>query len=156
MEISVFGSILKEFESYFKCPLTPDKNNSCLVKLNTGISVQLEIDRMGQLLIGCKIATMPMNRFRENVIREALKANESVDPSEGIFGFSQKTNTLMLFMMIDPKKINPDLIAKILPPFTEKAKLWADTIATGKIPSTAQASSTKLQSPMSIFGSSTK
>ena len=51
-----FESILKDFESIFQCPLKPDAKipNTCLIQLNTGIEVQIELDPHANLLIAVR------------------------------------------------------------------------------------------------------
>lgn len=129
-----FESILKELEIFFNCPLIPDTNNSCLIRMGIGISVQIEMTPEGKLLIGSRIATLPHGKFRENFIRATLKANDTTPPSTGVFGFSVKTNHLILFLLVDPNSLNPDKIFALLPPFIEKAKQWTEAAANGEIP----------------------
>lgn len=145
-----FEGILKEFEGFFKCPLTPDSNNSCLIKMEIGISIQIELSRYGLVLIGCRIAALPMNRYRENLINTALKFNELTPPSTGIFGFSQKTQNLILFMQLDPNTLSDARIRSVMPPFIEKAKQWVDAIAKGETPTIAQTGSSEM--PSGLFG----
>ena len=149
MVSSQFGAILKEFETYFKCPLVPDANDSCLIGLEMGISIQIELDRYGIILIGCRLGSVHMGRYRDNLIREALKSNEISLPSTGTFGFSQKSNQLILFMKINPTLLSVHYILEVMPPFIAKAKLWADAIAKGIVPAEVSSSSSK---PSGIFG----
>jgi Tir chaperone protein (CesT) family len=152
---SQFGAILKEFEAFLKCPLEPDLNDSCLIKMKKmGISIQLEMDRYGKLLIGCRVGALPMSRFRENMIKQALKSNEATLPSTGIFGFSHKSSQLILFLHLNPDTLTNDQILAVMPPFIAKAKLWADAIAKGEIPSIDL--STSKSSPSGLFGLMTK
>jgi len=134
MVTSQFESLLKEFESFFDCPLHPDKNNSCYIKLPEGIHVQIELDKDGQVLIGCRLGIVHMGRYRENLMRQALKSNEATIPSTGVFGFSHKSNHLILFMKIKSLNLNTNLIKDSLPPFIEKGKIWKEAIEKGEIP----------------------
>lgn len=136
-----FEAILKEFENYFKCSLEPDTNDSCLIKMENGLSIQIELDRNGLLLIGCRVGTIPMSRYRDNLFQQALKSNEASYPSTGIFGFSQKSNQLIFFIKLDPSPLSKDQILFLLPPFIAKAKQWTDAIANGEIPPVTQSSS---------------
>jgi Tir chaperone protein (CesT) family len=150
MVSSQFGAILKEFESFFNCPLEPDANDSCLITMGIGITLQIELDRSGLILMGCRLGTVHMGRYRDNLIREALKSNEATFPSTGVLGFSQKSNQLILFMKIDPVTFTIHQILKLLPPFVAKAKLWTDAIAKGEVPSIVPISSSK--EPSGLFG----
>lgn len=150
MADSQFGVILKDFEDFFHCPLEPDANNSCLIKMEIGISIQIELDRYDQLLIGCRLGALPMSRYRDNLIQAALKSNEAALPSIGIFGFSQKSNQLILFIKHDPNTLTANEILTVLPPFIAKAKQWSEAIAKGETP-TVTSSSTE-SAPSGLFG----
>ncbi len=138
MVSSQFESLLKEFETFFKCPLQPDQNDSCLIKLGIGISIQIELNRQGFVLMGCRLGAVPMSRYRDNLIREALKSNEATLPSTGILGFSRKSNQFILFMTLNSLLVNAELISTVMPPFIAKAKLWAEAITKGETPAVAQ------------------
>ena len=145
-----FGAILKEFETYFNCPLVPDANDSCLITLGIGISLQIELDRYGLVLIGCRLGAVHMGRYRDNLIREALKSNEITLPSTGVIGFSQKSSQLILFMKINPLFFSVHQILAVMPPFIAKAKQWTDAIAKGVVPTIIPTSSSN--KPSGIFG----
>lgn len=143
-----FGALLKEFEKYFHCPLTPDANDSCMINLG-GLSLQIELDRYHFLLAGCRLGRVLMGRYRDNLIRAALKSNESTSLSTGIIGFSQKSSQLILFIKLDPGQLTLHQITSILPPFLEKARVWTQAIANGEIPENKEHSSPK---PSGLFG----
>ncbi|MFI0435279.1 MAG: CesT family type III secretion system chaperone [Parachlamydiaceae bacterium] len=145
-----FGALLKEFESFFDCSLEPDNNNSCLIHLGNDINIQIEMDRDGCILIGSRLGAVHMGRYREVLIQQALKSNEVTLPSTGIFGFSHKSNQLILFMKLTPFNLNSSEISILLPPFIDKVKLWKEAIAKGEIPTIHSSISTK--KPAGIFG----
>jgi hypothetical protein len=146
---SQFGAILKGFEPFFQCPLEPDANDSCLVKMGIGISIQIELDRSSQLLIGCRLGSLPMSRYRNNLLKEALKSNGASLPSTGVFGFSQKSNHLILFIKLN-SDLTPDQLSQAMFPFMAKAKLWTDAISKGETPTLNPSSSAN--SPSGLFG----
>lgn len=139
----LFGNILAEIGQALKIPdLHPGKDSSCLVKMPSGVTVQFELDKKGEaLLIGSEIGQLQAGRYRENVFREALKAN-GMPPLNGIFAFSKKAEKLVLFMKIPLKDYHADKLLTILTPFLEKAQLWRDAIARGDIPVASQTSNT--------------
>ncbi len=151
MVSSQFGGLLKVFETFFKCPLEPDENNSCLIHLGIGISIQIEMEKYGFILVGSKLGSVHMGRYRDNLIKQALKSNASSFPSCGIFGFSQKSNQLILFIKIDPIKLSPHEIVNSLPPFINKAKIWKEAIEKGDIPALDRDSPVS-DKPSGIFG----
>jgi hypothetical protein len=152
MVSSQFGALLKEFESVFNIQLEPDENNSCLINLGVGISVQIEMDRYGKLLIGSRLGAVHMGRFRDNLIRQALKSNDSTPHSTGILGFSQKSNQLILFAKLDPLQLNHHQIINLLPLFINKAKLWKEAIEKGEVPDITAANTASNKQPSGLFG----
>lgn len=145
-----FQGILKEFEPYFKCQMVSDENESCLVHMGIGLEVQIELNSYGLLLIGCKLGPL-IGRYQDAIFKEALKANELTPPSSGVFGFSQKSKNLILFILIDPKTLKPEMVSVLMDPFIAKAKLWADAIAQGIIPSASPDGKGKEKSD-NVFG----
>lgn len=131
-----FEAILRDLEPILHCTLKPDTNNACLVRLRSGLLVQFELNRQGHLLIGVKLGAIPSSQYLENILREALKANYMHSIStQGIFGYSKKSNQLILFATVDNRNINTDLLASVLGPFLIKAQAWADAIGRGDVPS---------------------
>lgn len=149
MVTTQFGAILKDLEPLFNCKLEPDANNVCLIKLKSGIKVQVELDRHGDLLIGVRLGTIPSSRYLENILKEALKANQLQFPlASGVLGYSTKTNQLILFMTVDNRSITSERLTTTLGPFLTKAKLWSEAIQHGEIPLIEA----EKQSPRGIFG----
>ena len=151
MVSSQFGALLKEFEPFFNCPLEPDENNSCLIHLGIGISLQIEMDRQGMILIGSRLGAVHMGRYRDQLIRQALKSNAS-SFSTGIFGFSHKSNQLILFLTLNPHQLNSHQITQLLSPFITKAQSWKEAIEKGEIPTILPISASKSNEPSGIFG----
>lgn len=130
---SQFDSILKELELYFNCTLN-SQTDSCLIHMGIGIDIQIEIDSYGMLLIGSKLGPLESSRLRDIMIKAALQCNEVELPSTGVFGFSHKSNQLILFVKFDPQRMDNQQILSRLPAFIEKSKKWKDAIASGEPP----------------------
>lgn len=115
--------------------LAPDRNNSCLISLPGGVEIQLESDREDKnLMIGCKLSEVPLGRYKENLFREALKANGQQD-GYGSFGYIPRTNQLVLFDMLSYNDLSGEKVADFLEKFLEKAMTWRTAINNGEIPS---------------------
>ncbi len=141
MVTDMFGTLLQELgQSFGNIQLRPDQNNSCLIRLKEGISIQLELDRACQFLIlGCTLGTLIPGKYRENIFHEALKANDMPYPLHGILGFSQKTGNLALFEKINVRDLNGEKIAAEIIPFVEKAIVWSEALIRNEIPAISQA-----------------
>lgn len=133
----LFASILKDLEHLFGFPLVPDAIDSCLVRLKDGMSVQMEFDRRGLFLIGCRLGTIPPSRYRDLLFAHALRENGHYFPSQGVLGFSQKSQQLILFLQLTPQGLNADRFASILPPFFQRAHDWHEALGRGDMPRTS-------------------
>lgn len=148
MVTSYFSAILKDLESYFKCPLEPDSNNSCLIKLKSGMTLQLEPKGSDQILIGAKLGVVPASAYQERVFKAALRFNDKGPLSQGVLGWSKKSGHLILFILIDTRYINADKLKELLNPFISKAKFWFEAIQKGNVPDIEEEKS----SNTSLFG----
>lgn len=133
----LYGELLQELGKIIKIDnLHPDKNNSCQIKYKSGITVSIEIDKNEEnIVIGCDIAEVPPGRYRENVFREALKANGMPYPRIGTFAYSKQTSHLIFFHSLPLKDISAAKIADALGLFNEKAIQWKQAIDRGETPS---------------------
>ena len=108
MVMDLFESLLDEFSKAADLPnLKPDANNSCLIALpQNGPQIQLELDRSGEFLImGCNLGFLPMGRYREMVLKEALRANGLPYPRVGTFAYVKKTDNLILFLKLPTREL---------------------------------------------------
>lgn len=152
MVTSQFNALLQDLEHFFKCKLAPDSNNSCLVKMGIGIKIQLELDRYGEnLIIGSKLGSIPVGRYRELVFREALRANNLNPASSGIFGYSKKSGNLILFVKLDLRYANQEKIISTLKSFIPRAHSWLKAIQQGTIPDSIGPADTSTKSH-GLFG----
>lgn len=136
MVTDLFGSLLQELGKILEIPdLHPDRNNSCLIKLKSGLSIQLEFDRSGQFLIlGSDLGTVPPGRYRENLFREALKANDLPYPNHGTLAYSKKSDHLIIFEKMAAADMTGEKIAAEIMPFSEKALVWKEALQKGDVP----------------------
>ena len=145
MVMDLFESLLQEFSKAVDIPnLKPDGNNSCLIALPKGPKIQLDIDPTNEfLIIGSEIGFIPAGRYRENIFKEALRANSLPAPRYGDFAFSQKKDTLVLTAKIFLRDLTGEKIASHYTPFAEKAQHWWEAIQKGEVPSITGAFSTR-------------
>lgn len=136
-----YNAILKELSEALQIEeLHSDNNNSCLIKFKDGFRVQIEPDLTGPfLIIGADLGDVSAGRYRENILCEALRANDLPHPIHGILAYSTKTNHLILYEKVHLKDLNGEKIAALLPLFMEKGKVWAEALTRGEIPAINQA-----------------
>lgn len=151
MVTSQFASILKDLETFFKCKLEPDSNNSCVIHIKEkDIKVHIEPNRYGDVLIAVRFVEIPSSKYRENVFKEALKSNQNT-PHTGVFGFSKKASSLFIFLLLDQRNITPQKIESLLPPFLNKAQHWSDILKTGGLPLHEEKQEEEISPKSSIF-----
>ena len=144
MVTDMFGVILDDLGKKIGVPLKPDENNTCLLKMKEGVSIQIEPDKSGDfLLLGCKLGVMPPGKYRENIFRQALKANDLPTVNTGIFSFSKKSDNLILFKKVYLKTLTAERLVQEVKPFVEKAALWANAIEHNDIPEISQVYTSK-------------
>lgn len=132
----IFGALLEELGSVMNMRLSPDRNNSCLFTYQNGLKVQLEHDTgNNQIIAVAYIGTPPPGRYRENLFKEALKANGLPLPQPGAFAYSKKTDSLVLYGYISITELTGQKLADFLAPFIQRADLWRNAMGRGEIPS---------------------
>lgn len=136
MVTDLFGSLLQELGHIMGIPeLHPDRHNACLIKFPDGLEVQMELDGQGlELTMLSNLGILPPGKYRENVFREALRANGMPQPLNGTFAYSKKADSLVIFHRIPTKELSGDKINTALLPFLEKARYWRETIINNEIP----------------------
>lgn len=138
MVSDTFGSLMEELGKLIHIKLVPDRYNSCLIKYKNGLKVQIQIEPSQEILMFCsELGQLVAGRYRENVMREALKANGLPEPPKGLFAFSQKTENLVLYGQISLHDLTAPAVHEFLEQFLKKAMIWYDAIAQGAIPSFA-------------------
>jgi len=129
--MDVFQELLWDLGELVDLPLHVDKNNACKLLLNEKLAVQLEMDRDGErLLVASFISEIPPGKFRENVLKDALKVNSSYHPF-GSFAYLEKNNQLILHQYLNTSDLSAEKLAKHLEVFIEEAEEWRAALASG-------------------------
>lgn len=97
--IDRFPELLQELATELDIDLYPDKRGACKLVTEDGLHVQMEVDvRQESLLIASFICEIPPGKFRENILRDALKSNGPF-PKNGTLAYSERNNKLTLFLI---------------------------------------------------------
>ena len=127
-----FQEILWDLGELTEMPLHVDKNRACKLLLEGSISLQIEMDdTKDRLLIAGIITEIPAGKFRENVLKEALKVNSTYHPF-GVFSYVEKINSLILFNELIASEITPEKLLDFLESFIEEAHSWRLAIHSGQ------------------------
>ncbi len=126
-----FQELLWDLGEIIELPLHVDKNHACNLLLDEHLEIQMQMDSHGENLLICSfIADIPPGRFRENVLRDALKVNSIYHPF-GTLAFYEKKNFLILHQYLPAEKLNGEKLATYLEPFIEEAEEWRKAITSG-------------------------
>ncbi len=132
MTVDRFEELLKELSPELGVPLHPDRRNACKLRINDSLQVQLECDGPQEnLLIATFICELPPGKFRETILKDALKSNGPF-PTLGILSYSERNNQLVLFASLVLAQLNGKILAEFLLAFIEKATQWRRGVETGQ------------------------
>ena len=127
-----FNDLLASLGQLFGLTLHADKNNACALQIKKGLVIQLQPDeRREKILLACRVVELPPGKFRENVLKETLKANAVIDPFVGVFAYVAKTNNLVLFQQYPIDILNGERLAGLILPFIVVAESWREAILAG-------------------------
>jgi hypothetical protein len=127
--------------------LHAEKGYLCKLLIDGVLKVQLEHEAAEErILIASFLCEIPPGKFREDLLKEALKANDAID-RPGTFAYSPKNNSLTYFLYLSDKISFEEFEEKFLQ-WLETAKQWRSAVETGNI---FQLSRSRPSSP-SFFG----
>ena len=93
-----FGALIEELSTAMKTQLTPDSHNACKIRFPDKLNVYMEPNASeDEVQVIVEIGKPGEGKFRENIFRESLRANGLPPPRLGIFCYSQKEDSLLLF-----------------------------------------------------------
>jgi hypothetical protein len=125
-----FQQLLYDLGDILELPLYSE-NQKCRLSINEELEVQLEYDASKErVLIACYCVEIPPGKFRENVLKESLKAN-GIFPRIGTYGYSEEKNKLALFQYVTLENQNANNFADILAQFIDRAKRVKQAVERG-------------------------
>jgi hypothetical protein len=128
-----FQDILDGLSPLLGMDLQADANQACLLVLNEQIRIQLELDPKGEcIILASMIIDLPPGRFRENVLKSALKTNSVLQQNRTILCFVAKANKLVLFEEIPLIELTAEKLYAHILDFFHKAENWKSAIEGGK------------------------
>ena len=130
-----FGALIEELSTALKIKLAPDSHNACRIRWKDKLEVYMEPDVSGDMLqVVIEIGKPGDGKFRENILREALRANGLPFPRYGTFCYGQKNDSLLLFDFLPMEDLNGTRLADVITQLSDKARVWRDSIAHGELP----------------------
>ncbi|MCH9613241.1 MAG: hypothetical protein SP1CHLAM54_02390 [Chlamydiia bacterium] len=127
-----FEHLIKGLSLTFDEAIGTDDGRTCRFRVNGKFSVQLELDPgLEKVMVGCMISEIPPGKYRENVLKEALKENNELPPRHGTLAYLDRNNFLTLFDYLPVKTMTPEAMTTYLVLFIEKADAWYTAIQEG-------------------------
>ena len=131
--ISQFEELLNELSKVFHLDLKIDRQNACTIQIHPRLAIQLQLDAsLENLWIFAKLIETPPGKFRENILKEALKANALPDPRTAILAYVASSNELALFQKYPLQILNGERLSGFLGAFVEMAEEWQEAIEAGQ------------------------
>lgn len=127
-----FTTILQELGQIIDAPLHPDQHGACKLNINDTLHVQIELlSSEKRLLIACMVCEIPAGKFRENILKDGLKANWPY-PIDGTLSYSEKNNRLCLFEKLSLENLTGQKLMEKLKAFITKADNWRTGVEMGQ------------------------
>lgn len=154
MVAELFDTLLQELGQAMDIDdLQSDANHSCLIHFKSGLEVQIEPYDKGEFLLICAdLGHVQPGRYREDVFREALKANGLPYPRYGTFAYSEQSDHLLMYKLMSLRELNGEKIAAFLYPFIEKGEAWKQMIDSGEVPIADTVTTSQAAGPLGMFG----
>lgn len=119
--------------------LEPDNHNTCLLQMESGLEVHIEMaDRQDAVLLAASLGALTPGPYRDDIFRAALITNGQEPPHNGVLGFSDEANELIIYDLIPLEDINGDRIVERLAAFEEKAVKWKASLENNEVPVVSQ------------------
>jgi hypothetical protein len=129
--IDQFEQLLNELGAEYGVTLHPDKKGACKLKINEVSHVQIESDsHQENLLVATFICDIPPGKYRENILKDGLKANALL-PRHAILAYSDRNNKLVLFSYLRMPNLTSQKLVEFLVAFLDKADQWRIGVETG-------------------------
>lgn len=127
-----FEEILNDLGQLLGAALHPDRKGACKLNVNDVLHVQIEWQQQkDRLLLGCMICEIPPGKFRENILKDAMKSN-SPYPAHGTLCYSEKNNKLCIFEFISLENLTGQKLLDHLQAFIAKAESWRIGVEQGQ------------------------
>lgn len=127
-----FQQLIYDFGDLVAEDLYIDEHGVCRLFLNEKFPLQLELNQAEDTLICiASITEVPPGRFREQVLKEALKDNEHSRGQDGTLGYVLQKGMLTYHFSYPLEQLTGSILADFLEVITPKIESWYDAIEGG-------------------------
>ncbi len=128
-----FKELIAELSDRLQADIFPDLNNVVTLIVEKRVKFHIEPDSVQEFMIlGATIAELPPGKFRENILKDALKANSLININPGILSYAGRENALILHSKLFIQGTSVDEMIKVMKHLTSRAKKWMDAIEEGR------------------------
>jgi len=127
-----FKQLLWDLSERIDLPLHVDQNHACTLLLDETLEIQMQMDSYEENLLICAfLDRIPPGKFRENVLKDALKVNGQYQPF-GSLAFYEKKNRLILQQFLPVQTLSGQILYEHLEILIEEAEEWTKALANGQ------------------------
>ena len=121
-----YKDLIADLSEKLGIDIYPDLNNVVTLKIEKRVKIHIETDSIEEFLIlGAFIEELPPGKFRENILKNALKANYLVNKKPEILSYLGRENTLILHRKFIVGSLNVDELILQIKNITARAKKMA-------------------------------
>lgn len=128
--MDIFDELLKGLSPHLGLSLYRDTHNSCCLLIGEKLNVRIAPDNQGRLVVYAFLEELGPGKFREEVLKEGLKANKLL-LAGGVLGYSGKNGFLTL-QQLWPIEISSAKLFEAFLQFVEYALQWQTSLLQGK------------------------
>lgn len=127
-----FQDVLDGLSDELDIDVEPDLHGLCTLMINEKVKVQLEVDVTGEsILMATLVTELPPGKFRERILKDALKANYLAEENHGVLSYTGPDNALVLALTIPMHGLTGKELYEHLSIFVERAQGWQKAIDEG-------------------------
>ncbi len=130
--MNLFEETLKELSPLVGLDLHPDQHGACCLLVGDQLEVQIEPDKKEDVVIYAFIGELGPGKFREEVLKEGLKANNQLLPG-GTLGYSGKNNQFAICQRLNHETIKGQELLEALATLIDYATQWQSALKEGKL-----------------------
>jgi hypothetical protein len=131
-----FEELIQQLGATLGVPLHIDAHGACCLQVNEKIAVQIEPESRGEnVVIAAFISHLNPGKYREEVLKEALKANAHFIRTGNIgaiLSFCGHRNQLACHTYVPANDITTEKLLTSLTYLTETAISWLDALQSGQ------------------------
>jgi hypothetical protein len=148
-----YKSLIQQLSDRLKKQIYPNLHNVVVLFIENSVKVHIELDPTEEyLIIGAFIGDLPPGKFREHILKDALKSNFSLQKNKGILSYIGKENTLTVHTKLLLEKTTIDSLMQCLKDLTKRAQSWQEAFEEGKSSPTDEIPKSTHRKKGSIFG----